>query len=208
MKKRLILSTLLMTTQLFAMENDDKYSYQASVSSSKKNVIENFQSGKMDEKMIEEKQDIISKQKNEIKNNIDKLITELDTNYKTLSNEKGWIGQLNTLKTELNPSKKMVLKTILKQDSDKLIVLANKINIQLETLPQLMMESRIRNYFENEAKIGTVFGIDNNEDGIQLKRIVTLKPMFNEIPPRWYVKTHAGGLLRDTKKAQSDLLIQ
>ena len=201
MKKRLILSTLLMTTQLFAMENDDKYSYQASVSSSKKNVIENFQSGKMDEKMIEEKQDIISKQKNEIKNNIDKLITELDTNYKTLSNEKGWIGQLNTLKTELNPSKKMVLKTILKQDSDKLIVLANKINIQLETLPQLMMESRIRNYFENEAKIGTIARIDNNEDGIQLKRIVTLKPMFNEIPPRWYVKTHAGGLLRDTKKS-------
>ena len=196
MKKQLILSTLLMTTQLFAMENDDKYSYQPSLSSSKMNVIESFQSGKMDE----EKQDPFSKQKNEIKNNIDKLIAELESNHQDVSNEKGWIDQLNTLKIELNPSQKMVLTNIRKKFKEY-TDLCLSINDNLVDLPQLMMESRIRNYFENEAKIGTIARIDNNEDGIQLKRIVTLKPMFNEIPPRWYVKTHAGGLLRDTKKS-------
>ena len=75
------------------------------------------------------------------------------------------------------------------------------ISDDLGDLPQLMMETRIHNYFENEAKIGVILKIDNNEDGIQLKRIVTLKPMFNEVPPRWYVKTHADGLLKETKNS-------
>ena len=194
MKKQLILSTLLLTTQLFAMENDDKYSYQSS--SSKVNVIESFQSSKMDEEII----DFFSKQKNEIKNNIDKLITDLESNHQEIAKTNNWFDQLDILRKELNPSKKMVLTNIRKKFKEY-TDLCLSINDNLVDLPQLMMESRIRNYFENEAKIGTVFGIDNNEDGIQLKRIVTLKPMFNEIPPRWYVKTHAGGLLRDTKKS-------
>ena len=196
MKKQLILLTLLLTTQLFAMEKDNQYSYQPL--SLKMNVIESFQSGKMDE----EKQDPFSKQKNEIKNNIDKLIAELEFNHQEIAKTNNWFDQLDILRKELNPSQKMVLTNIQKKiKNNEIINLTVNINLGLVDLPQLMMESRIRNYFENEAKIGTILGIDNNEDGIQLKRIVTLKPMFNEMPPRWYVKTHAGGLLRDTKKS-------
>ena len=186
-----------MTTQLFAMEKDNLYSDKTS---------------SLSFKMNEKKHDIISF-KNEIQSGIQRLITDFREN-KELSKTafcKGWLneedndqGTLLILLNNINPSKKRVLKDIdnffrtrNRDISDK----ANALEQMLEKLPQLMMESRIHNYFENEAKIGTIARIDNNEDGIQLKRIVTLKPMFNEIPPRWYVKTHAGGLLRDTKKS-------
>jgi hypothetical protein len=160
--------------------------------------------------MDEEKPDLVGKQKNEIINNIDKLIMDLESNCQEIAKTNNWFDQLDILRKELNPSKKMVLTNIQKKikNNSEIISLTVNINLGLLDLPQLMMDSRIYNYFENEAKIGTVLSIDNNEDGIQLKRIVTLqpmsvtlKPMSKELPLRWYVKTHAGGLLRDTKKS-------
>jgi hypothetical protein len=48
MKKQIILLTLLLTTQLFAMEKDNPYSYQTSQSSSKMDIERSFQSSQMD----------------------------------------------------------------------------------------------------------------------------------------------------------------
>lgn len=36
-----------------------------------------------------------------------------------------------------------------------------------------------------------------------MKKIVTIQPISNELPVKWYVKTHAGGLLQETKKSTS-----
>lgn len=195
MKKQLILLTLLLTTQLFAMEKDNPYSYQTSQSSSKMDIERSFQSSQMDE----EKQDPFSKQKNEIKNNIDKLIAELESNHQDVSNEKDWIDQLNTLKIELNPSQKMVLTNIRKKFKEY-TDLCLSINDNLVDLPQLMMDSRIYNYFENEAKIGTVCGIDEKKEGNgrQLGAVIKVKTYTYNDVLQFYVKTHQYGLLSQT----------
>jgi uncharacterized protein YoxC len=186
----------MLTSPLWAMDKDE-WNKQASQSSSKMDIERSSQSSKMDE----EKPDLVGKQKNEIINNIDKLITDLESNYQEIAKTNNWVDQLDILRKELNPSKKMVLTNIQKKikNNSEIINLTVNINLGLLDLPQLMMESRIRNYFENEAKIGTIFGIDEKKEGNgrQLGAVIKVKN-YNDELLQFYVKTHQYGLLSQT----------
>jgi hypothetical protein len=198
MKKQLILLTLLLTTQLFAMEKDNPYSYQTSQSSSKMDIERSFQSSQMDE----EKQDLVSKKKNEIRSWIENLEHELIKDFGELADSNGWLTQLQNLRNELNPSKKSILNTIRKNTKNNEIIKNYCLDIgdSLTDLPHLMLKNRIKEYFKNEAKIGTVFGIDEKKEGNgrQLGAVIKVKTYTYNDVLQFYVKTHQYGLLSQT----------
>ena len=115
----------------------------------------------------EEKKDKESKQrahenkkKNEIRSWIENLEHELIKDFGELADSNGWLTQLQNLRNELNPSKKSILNTIRKNTKNNEIIKNYCLDIgdSLTDLPHLMLKNRIKEYFKNEAKIGTVFG--------------------------------------------------
>lgn len=140
--------------------------------------------------------------KNTIRGQVQKLIERLQQEeFSEYTNQRGWVQQLAELHDNLDPSKKRILDDVRKKYS-QLTTLSLKIRDDLDALPNVMIESKIREYFEG-MNIGKVLSIDENQNGVQLKRIVTVQSSLSERPVNWYVKTHAGGLLRETKKSTS-----
>jgi hypothetical protein len=140
--------------------------------------------------------------KSDIKIQVTKLIQILnEKEFNEYATQEGWIKQLTELHDNLDASKKRILDNIRKKYKT-LTEISLSIRDKLDELPNIMIESKIREYFEG-MNIGKILSIDNNQDGVQLKRIVTVKPLLSELPLKWYVKTHAGGLLQDTKKSTS-----
>jgi len=151
--------------------------------------------------------------KNTIREQTKKLISILEgSEFQQTAFQKGWLnkeypeqGQLIQFLQEIDPSKKHILKKI--SDfylikNEEIFNLVSKTIAFIDRLPNVMIESKIREYFEG-MNIGKVLSIDENQNGVQLKRIVTVQPLFSELPLKWYVKTHAGGLLQETKKSTS-----
>jgi hypothetical protein len=157
------------------------------------------------------------KLKNTIRRQVQELIGRLleNSEFQQTAFQKGWLnqeeeerGQLIQLLKKIDPSKKRVIQNIdryflskgreIDRDTSDL---PRKLIYDLDQLPDIMIESKIREYFQ--ANIGKVLNIDDNPNGVQLKRIVTIQPPFSELPSKWYVKTHAGGLLKNTKNSTS-----
>ena len=195
MKKQLILLTMMFISPVLAVEKDNLYSYQPSLSSSNMNVIESFQSGKMDEEIIQKKQDLIIF-KNEIKNNIDKLIADLESNHQEIAKTHDWFNNLETLKNDLNPSQKMVLTNIRKKFKEY-TELCLSINDNLVDLPQLIMESQIHEYF-SDLFPNSIINVTNKKGGIQLGKIVNIETTDSSYK-QYFVKTHQYGLQENTK---------
>ena len=76
-----------------------------------------------------------------------------------------------------------------------------RITGKISTLPDLMIEEKIKEYFHN-LNIGEILDIKDNQDGVQLKRVVTIRSL-NHNALNFYVKTHSRGLLRSPNKSTS-----
>lgn len=140
--------------------------------------------------------------KSDIKIQVTKLIQVLqEKDFNEYATKEGWIQQLTELHDNLDASKKRTLDNIRKK-YNTLTEISLGIRDKLDELPNVMIESKIKEYFEG-MNIGKVLSIDDNKNGVQLKRIVTIQPLLSELPLKWYVKTHAGGLLKDTRKSTS-----
>ena len=108
--------------------------------------------------------------KNDIQEQIKKLINLLNDEYLDLAQQKNWLdwkdekgehqGALIALYNDIDPSKKKVLDDIgtyfrQKKLWDNMELAYTPLD-ELKKLPSTMIESKIKNYFEHIAKIGNV----------------------------------------------------
>ncbi len=159
------------------------------------------------------KQVNISKFKKSIQEHIFTLKNLLEANYLKLGQKKGWLdwedelgkhqGTLIAFFNNIDPSKKHVLTSINKEIakenheiSNQILLMIARINADVSTLPDVMIENKIREYFKH---IGHVLEIkDKGEgNGVQFGKIAFIKTGEGKIL-QYYVKTHRLGLLSQT----------
>jgi hypothetical protein len=152
----------------------------------------------------------VTKLKETIKSEIRALDEILNKDFQEKAIEQGWLdlkvpekGTLFQLYNDINPCKKQVLSAI-SQYFRKIIKnpeisdLALSIKDNVESLPSQMLESKISEYFVNLYNPESITFF-NKKGGVQLGKIVDIK--IGKDTLRYYVKTHAKGLLQETKNS-------
>jgi len=118
-----------------------------------------------------------------------------------LSKNKPDNGLLFSIRKNLDPSKKYALKRInrfLRDRHSQGFQTAASLLLNMESLPLEILKVKTREYFK-KSRIGEIVKMDENQNGIQLKIIATVLPYHIPVEVKWFVKTHSGGLLRDTR---------
>lgn len=164
---------------------------------------------------ITEKKDseIIKELKKNIKNQIMNLALILNSKYQDLSYRKGWLNNKSLKESNLfkllnrvgHGSNTKVLKDIQNHFMiNKNYDLAYLAFVPLNTIKKLqdvMIKSKIREYFKLFYDIdpGSI-KIFEKKDGFQFGKIAEIHISKSQQILRYYVKTHAGGLLKYTDK--------